>query len=120
MTVERMLWDIQTYHMIRQLGNALEEEPHPFAHSLRVNGTLRPTNSGASGALTWTYLQEIECKKQMLVLALLGVQASLLQHIPHHFNNLLLRAEEAAESAVLHSGHSNFSGCPVHDVPGVL
>ncbi len=103
----------------RQLGDALKDEPHPFAHGLRVNGNLRPTNSEASGALPWIYLQEIECPKQMLWLALLGAQAALLQHIPHYIDNLHLRAEEAAELVILHSDHSNFSGHLVHNVLGV-
>jgi hypothetical protein len=98
-TDDAMRWDNsgedamgkKTYHMICQLSNVLEEEPHPFAHGLRVNGTLRPSDSGASRALPWIYLQEIECPKQMLGLALLGAQAALPQYIPHHFNNLLVR-----------------------------
>ncbi len=46
----------------------------------------------------------------MLGLALLGVQAALPQHAPHHLDDLLLQAEEAAELAV---------GRPIRDVPGV-
>jgi hypothetical protein len=55
----------------------------------------------------------------MLGIPLLGVQATLPQHIPHHLKDLLPRAKKAAESAVLHSNRSNFYGHPVHDVPGI-
>jgi hypothetical protein len=43
--VERRQLDIKTYQDITQLGNVLEEEPHPFAHGLRVDGTLRPSHN---------------------------------------------------------------------------
>jgi hypothetical protein len=42
----------------------------------------------------------------MLGLALLGAQAALPQHAPRLDDNLLPRAKEAAESAVLHSGRA--------------
>jgi len=64
-----------THHFVRQLGDALNEEPHPFPQGLWVNGTLRPTDSGAKGCLPWINLQKIKRPEQMLRLALLGVQA---------------------------------------------
>jgi hypothetical protein len=80
---------MQTYHVIiRQLGDALKDKPHPILHGLRVNGTLGPTNSGSSGALPWIDFQKIECPRQMHVLAFLGAQAALPQHIPHQTLNI--------------------------------
>jgi hypothetical protein len=52
-------------------------------------------------------------------LALLGAQAALPQHVPHHVNNLLPRTKEGAEETVLHGGRAHFLQCPVHDGPGI-
>ncbi len=55
----------------------------------------------------------------MLGLALLGAQAALPQHVPHHVNNLYPLAKEGAEAMVLQGSHAHFFQCPVHDEPGV-
>jgi hypothetical protein len=40
-----------THHIVRQLGDALNEEPHPFPKGLWVDGILQPTNSRATEGL---------------------------------------------------------------------
>ena len=47
-----------THHFVRQLGDALNEEPHPFPKGLWVNDILRPTNSGATEGLPWINLKK--------------------------------------------------------------
>jgi hypothetical protein len=89
-----------------------------FSHGLRVDGALRPTDSGASGALPRIHLQKIESLKQMLGLAILGAQAALPQHAPHFEDDLIPRTKEAAESAVLHGDRAYFFVRPVQNFPG--
>jgi hypothetical protein len=108
-----------THHFIRQLGDALNEEPHLFPQGLWVDGTLRPANSGATGCLPWINLQKIERPEQMLWLALLGVQAIFPEHQPYLHDDCDARLEETTEPAVLHSGRPDTPGRPVLDVPGV-
>jgi len=111
--------DKNTNHIVRQLGDALNEEPHPFPKGLWVDGTLRSANSGATWGLPWINLQKIERPEQMLWLALLGAQATFPEHQPHLQDNLDACPEETTESAVLHSGRPGTPGRPVLDVPGI-
>ena len=108
-----------THHIIRQLGDALNEEPHPFPKGLWVDGTLRSANSGATWGLPWINLQKIEHPEQMLWLALLGVQATFPEHQPHLQDDLNAHPKETTEPAVLHSGHPDAPERLVLDVPGV-
>ena len=48
-----------THHFVRQLGDALNEEPHLFLKGPWVNGTLRPTTSGATGGLPRIYFNSL-------------------------------------------------------------
>ena len=48
-----------THHIVRQLGDALNKEPHPFPKGLWVNGTLRSANSGATWGLPRINFQKI-------------------------------------------------------------
>jgi hypothetical protein len=50
----------------------------------------------------------------MLGLALLGMQAALPQHVPHHLEDILPCTKEAADLAVLHGGRAYFFVQPVH------
>ena len=52
-----------TCHFLRQLGDALNEEPHPFPKGLWVDGTLQPAYSGATRGFPWINLQKIEWLK---------------------------------------------------------
>ena len=108
----------KTHHVVRELVDALQEEPHPLAHRLGVDGTLRRSDGGAAGALLWVALQKIKRPKQMLRLALLGEQPPLHQHIPHHSHDCKGRAEVLAEAAILPCRRPYLPPHAVHDVPG--
>ena len=109
----------KTHHFVRQLGDALNEEPHPFPQGLWVDGTLRPANSGATGCLPRINLQKIERPEQMLWLALLGAQAIFPEHQSYLHDDRDARPEETTEPAVLYSGRPDKLGRPVLDVPSV-
>ena len=89
---------LNTHHIVHQLGDALNEEPHPFPKSLWVDGTLQPINSGATGGLPRINLQKNQ---------------------PYLQEDLNARSEETMEPAALHRGSPDAPERPVLDVPGV-
>jgi hypothetical protein len=110
----------QTHHLIRELRDALDEEPHPFSESLWVDGTPWPADSGASRALSRVNLQKIERPKQMLWSALLGEEVALNKHVPQMDDDRHASPKELAEAAVLHLGRPDNPWRPVLDVTGCL
>ena len=108
----------QTHHVVRDLGDAHDEEPHPYSEYLWVNSTPRPANSGASRALSRVNLQEIERPKQVLWSAHLGEEVALNEHVPQMDDDRHASPKELAKAAVLHLGCPNNLGRLVLDITG--
>jgi hypothetical protein len=92
-----MLQTAETYPCVDQIGDGVNERPHPLVVGLWVDSTGQRTDGQTPGALLGVHLHEVKGPKQMLQAAALWEEGVPLKQPPCFFDH-----EQARPS----------SGCP--------